>query len=488
MDVFKEFMSTSSIHGFSHIVSTTRYSRLFWIIVVIVGFSVSSVLINQSFISWTESPVSTSIETLPISQIYFPSVIVCPPKNTRTNLNYDLVLSENLTLDNEGKEEFAEFIKLTILEIIYDSVFDDVKSYGEKDKYRNWYDGITLLELPVDKTSGYPTLKTTKFMKVSTYAKSGTFVTPYFRENFDSKKFSLFVEFKLNIFIPNSVFKSKTVELILEIDYDLIERHESQSFESVDIMSANNEKLESSTKKIIKKISLERRSVYIDFKRSLSQLDVENWNSRRMTGMNVSWFYTSPSSVQSDRKFVAQEGNSYYRKIVSLVHQLQQSEDQLWSAARLAKMSQRKYLGKLQCFGNLFTSSFDFDRKTSRLLEQTLKQLGVQNIQVKNTSQDISDETLELATKIYIYLGNCPKNHWYNWDIWSNFYTNILNKDFSIRNFLLTLSRILTSSREKGRMEYELSRRLFGKLSNIFDLPGGQFSPSEPGCALLAID
>ena len=408
---------------------------------------------------------------------------MCPPKNTRTNLNYDLVLSENLTLDNEGKEELAKFIKLTILEIIYDSVFEDVKSYGETDKYRNWFDGITQLELPVDKTGGYltSTLKTTKFMKVSTYAKSGTFVTPYFRENFDSKKFSLFAEFKLYIWIPNSVFKSKTVELILEIENDLIERHDSQSFERVNVISDTTEKLESSNKKIIRKISLGRRNVYIEFTRSLSQRDVENWSSRRMTGMNVSWYYSSPS-VQPERKYFANEVNSYYRKIVSLVHQEDQSEDQLWSAARLAKMSQ----DLAYCSWNLFTSSFDGEN--SQLLQQTLEHLEIKNISVKNNSQDISGETLELAAKIYIYLGNCPKDHWFTWDIWRRFYMDILKKDFSIRNFLLTLSRILTSSREKGRMEYELSKSLFGKLSKIFDLPGGQFSPSEPGCALFATD
>ena len=408
---------------------------------------------------------------------------MCPPKNTGTNLNYDLVLSENLTLDNEGKEELAKFIKLTILEIIYDSVFEDVKSYGETDKYRNWFDGITQLELPVDKTGGYltSTLKTTKFMKVSTYAKSGTFVTPYFRENFDSKKFSLFAEFKLHIWIPNSVFKSKTVELILEIEYDLIERHDSQSFERVNVISDTTEKLESSHKKIIRKISLGRRNVYIEFTRSLSQRDVENWSSRRMTGMNVSWYYSSPS-VQPERKYFANEVNSYYRKIVSLVHQEDQSEDQLWSAARLAKMSQ----DLAYCSWNLFTSSFDGEN--SQLLQQTLEHLEIKNISVKNNSQDISGETLELAAKIYIYLGNCPKDHWFTWDIWRRFYMDILKKDFSIRNFLLTLSRILTSSREKGRMEYELSKSLFGKLSKIFDLPGGQFSPSEPGCALFATD
>ena len=87
MDVFKEFMRSSSIHGFSHIVSTTRYSRLFWIIVVIVGFSVSSVLINQSFISWSESPVSTTIETLPISKIEFPKGAIQLENHKRPLIN-----------------------------------------------------------------------------------------------------------------------------------------------------------------------------------------------------------------------------------------------------------------------------------------------------------------------------------------------------------------------------------------------------------------
>ena len=174
----------------------------------------------------------------------------------------------------------------------------------------------------------------------------------------------------------------------------------------------------------------------------------------------------------------AKPGYIYLRKIVSLVHhhQHQQSEDQLWRAARLAKMSQD--LGF--CYGNLFTSSFD--GKQSQLLKQTLKHLGVKNISVENTSQAISDETMELATKIYIYLANCPKEYWYYWDIWMTFYTDI-SRHHNVRTFLLTLSRTLTASREKGRMEFELSLRLFRKLSDIFHLRGGEFSPSDPGKA-----
>ena len=161
---------------------------------------------------------------------------------------------------------------------------------------------MTLLNLPEDETEFYLTEKqTTKKQKVSTYAKSGTFTTPYFKQAFDYNKFSLLLDYKLVIWIPNSVYKSKTIELILEIDYDLIERHDSQSFEVVTITSSKYEKLESFNKRIIKKIPLERRSVYIEFTRYLSQSDVENWNSRRMTGMSVTWYYSS-DTVQSEYK------------------------------------------------------------------------------------------------------------------------------------------------------------------------------------------
>ena len=56
-----------------------RLQRLFWIIVVLSGFTASGVLIYQSFQSWDESPVvTTTMETYPISEINFPKVAVCP--------------------------------------------------------------------------------------------------------------------------------------------------------------------------------------------------------------------------------------------------------------------------------------------------------------------------------------------------------------------------------------------------------------------------
>ena len=92
MEEFKQFLDSSTIHGLSYISSTRRFIRFAWILIVIGGFTVAGYMIYESFQNWNESPVTTTIETLPISGMTLPNVTVCPPKNKAffTNLNYDL--------------------------------------------------------------------------------------------------------------------------------------------------------------------------------------------------------------------------------------------------------------------------------------------------------------------------------------------------------------------------------------------------------------
>ena len=99
----------STIHGLTYISTTRKYARLFWILVVIAGFVGAILIIKESFDSWSESPVKTTIETLPISEIKFPKVTVCPPKNTYTDLNYDLMMTENVTLTEEMRDEMFKY-------------------------------------------------------------------------------------------------------------------------------------------------------------------------------------------------------------------------------------------------------------------------------------------------------------------------------------------------------------------------------------------
>ena len=96
-----------------------RNVRLFWIIVIISGFVGSAVLIYQSFQSWSESLVTTTIETRPITEFVFPKVTVCPPKNTYTDLNYYLMRMENMTLDTDMRNELTSYAMEVVL--VYDN-------------------------------------------------------------------------------------------------------------------------------------------------------------------------------------------------------------------------------------------------------------------------------------------------------------------------------------------------------------------------------
>ena len=129
MDGLRIFLESSSIHGLSYISSRNKGIQLFWILVVTFGFSAAGFLIIESFQSWAESPVKTTIETLPISDLKFPKVTVCPPKNTFTDLNYDVMMTENISLNSEGFQEFKNYVQKLHLSILYALIILQVVGY-----------------------------------------------------------------------------------------------------------------------------------------------------------------------------------------------------------------------------------------------------------------------------------------------------------------------------------------------------------------------
>ena len=126
MESFKQFLETASIDGLNHISSTRRWIRLFWITLLAMGFIVSGVLIWESFQSWEDNPVRTTTKTVAMKEIKFPKLTVCPPKNTFTDINYDLMLTENVTLTNETKNELYEYVVAMIDEHVYMDPWDKI--------------------------------------------------------------------------------------------------------------------------------------------------------------------------------------------------------------------------------------------------------------------------------------------------------------------------------------------------------------------------
>ena len=125
MGDLQTFLESSSISGLNFISTTKRYAKLFWIIVVVLGFTGAGVMIFQSFQDWGNNPISTTIETRPIAEIKFPKVTVCPPKDTYTDLNYDLMLLENKTLDNNTRHNLTNYATELLQDNVYASVMNN---------------------------------------------------------------------------------------------------------------------------------------------------------------------------------------------------------------------------------------------------------------------------------------------------------------------------------------------------------------------------
>ena len=179
MDNIRNFLESSTIHGLSYISTTRKYMRLFWILTVIGGFTGAGYMIYQSFDSWNESPVKTTIKTLPITEIKFPKVTVCSPRNTYTDLNYDLIMAENMTLDNDTRNALSNYAT----ELLYDHLNDKITKYlsnlEDDDRYYNWYHGYTEIQIPFINNGK---LK----YSVEIYAPSGSISTQYFGEEFNA--------------------------------------------------------------------------------------------------------------------------------------------------------------------------------------------------------------------------------------------------------------------------------------------------------------
>ena len=122
MEHIQTFLESSTIHGLSWISSTRRWSRLFWILVVIGGFSGAGYLIYSSFDNWEKSPITTTIESLPISKITLPNITVCPPKNSYLNLNPLIMKSEKFKLDGKSRQQVLDYS----LDVIQDAFYQEI--------------------------------------------------------------------------------------------------------------------------------------------------------------------------------------------------------------------------------------------------------------------------------------------------------------------------------------------------------------------------
>ena len=213
MEGISAFLQSSTIHGVSYIsTTTTKYIRLFWITVVTASFIGAGFMIYQSFKDWHRNPVKTTIETLPIADITFPTVTVCPPKNTFTNLNYDLMRNENMTIKKDTRDELTNIAMELLYEHLYDTIINNLRKIVDDGKYKNWYHGYTKILIP------YMSKGNRINYQLRSSALSGNISTQYFGDEFNAENVEKFIDYQINVYPPYSMRNNPNVTLHFHIE------------------------------------------------------------------------------------------------------------------------------------------------------------------------------------------------------------------------------------------------------------------------------
>ena len=93
-ELFKKFCSTSSIHGtYFWYESRSWSSKIIWGLIVLVGMTLAALFIYKHNLSWQAHPVVTSVKQIPIGEVHFPAITICPRDHTRyVAIQSDLVI------------------------------------------------------------------------------------------------------------------------------------------------------------------------------------------------------------------------------------------------------------------------------------------------------------------------------------------------------------------------------------------------------------
>ena len=279
MKEIRIFLESSSIAGLNHIATSTKYAKLFWIFAVVSGFIGAGYLINMSFQSWSMSPVTTTVETLPLSRITLPKVTVCPPENTFTDLNYDLMRAENLALDDDQKYQLFEMALGFIERKYFDKSLKLLDKFTEKNRSFNWYLGFTEIITPY-----YSTWKNKNTLKFpfKTSASNGTVTSQYFEEPFQSNKLDKNVEFSIQILTLHYIDGfDPNMTLHVKFEQTTGFNHSIQDKEGNKIIFDSNNTIA---------YSPIQYDYYFDIKRNIEDKKLEEMNLLSVPGFRLSWY------------------------------------------------------------------------------------------------------------------------------------------------------------------------------------------------------
>ena len=309
-----------------------------------------------------------------------------------------MTIVDDMTLADENSAD-AKVIMKVLSEFAkhfqkkdFDDIFKRVTKFYEKGRFRNWYNGLSKIPF------GDPD-NVTLSDEIETYAESGEISTPFFGKQFDIDKFSFKALFKLSVKNPymSGFIYSDALSITLTLKYDIAD-HENNYVGIFCGISHLDEGFWNGILNTYKhEFTLERKEFTkcdVSYIRSTSMKKMYFVGTKKFPGLNIKWAYDySGGNITGYDKmsYKVTKISQLFIKVVNLVHTVgASSKDDLMHLA-MEKKSSGIALGYLVEYESIWKMvSLKFNESAINVSELF--------------NEDISDETLETAAEVFIYI------------------------------------------------------------------------------------
>ena len=429
MGELRIFLETSTIHGLSYISLTKKYARLFWTFIVISGFIGAVYLIQEAFQFWSQNPIKTTIETLPISEVTFPKVSICPPKGTYTDLNYDLMRIGNRSIDydlvNENTEAYKlleEFVKFFQNED-FKRKFTLIESFDEENKYWNWYHSRTQANI---KSYGEKVEKwlnsdsgEVEQSQIMTSATTGNISTPYFGDEFQLHNFGVRKHFAILLSNPNKLEnynRKKVGTLIMQFEYDVL-----NYFECLWVGGHGNTNVCFNPKEKYKEVIMENfdsTSIYFERSLELNVIKLKELTPDKITGFKVTWKYIDlPQNSNVDHNFNSDLGNKNYKKLANFVSTLNRDPYKIrnfWNTVKQTKAVWKDTIKNPESFGYCYSCPYMPEEVYTNLISEAVLSFNP-SVEINKEwipNSNINNIDLSTAASIFVFIMTEQEEYW----------------------------------------------------------------------------
>ena len=222
-----------------------------------------------------------------MSQITFPNITVCSPKNLFLNLNFDILQSNDAKLGNDTQIDLLNQSLDIVQEEFYYEMKKNLSKVVEPDRYYNWYHGYTKLKYP------YYSYENELFFSVSTTLTRGNISTQYFGNKFDLAKLERNIYIPIYVFVPESLKNENASTIILNIEKTAMEGDSNFDKIIFNEGDAIDSKLTLWNKNITPGFPTTRciGCYLFELQRDVSKNEILDMTLPRMPGFTLTWNY-----------------------------------------------------------------------------------------------------------------------------------------------------------------------------------------------------